>query len=158
MCTTDKSLTLVSEQTRVSSQWRKRHCDRGFSVFFRIFQTSDQLHCRFLCKSPFARGYCQNFLTSGIYPECYAVLFSLFLFLSLFLRPSIHPPLHLYDCVYVCPSVSLYFFLCLLCYLIINRCELFPLYCVDWHYNCRFYLVTGFLIGLNVPHFSNTTI
>jgi hypothetical protein len=64
---------------------------------------------------PLTRGCCQNFLTSGIYPKCFPLLFSLFSLLSLSpsVRPSIHPSFHLSICMIVCMSVRLshFFFL-----------------------------------------------
>jgi len=115
---TDKPLTSVFAETRIWSRWRKWYRDRVFSGLVRIFRTSDQFHCRFLCSfhlpvdtvkisSCLVYIYISQMFASFIY--LFIFLFSL-LSVSLSIHPPIHPLVHLYDCVYVF-RLSHFFFL-----------------------------------------------
>ena len=115
-CIIVRRLTPVSKETRVWARWRKCHYDRVFSGFFRIFQTSGQFHCWFLCSFHLPVDTVKTssrlvYIPNG--SHFYFICFPYSPFLRPSVRLSIHPSIHLSICMIVCISVRLshFFFL-----------------------------------------------
>jgi len=110
-CITDKPLTPVSEEIRFWSRWGKWHCDRVFSGFFCIFQTSDLFYCRFLCSFHLLVDSVKTSSRLVYNPNGSLYYFLCFPYsISPSVRPSIHPSIHPSTCpsVWLCVYLSVF--------------------------------------------------